>query len=42
MFTGPGAPTIDDVWRGDIAAVRPVGPDLRLDVVPRPRTQENG
>jgi len=34
LFTGPGAPTIDDVWRGRIAATRAVGDDLRVDIVP--------
>ena len=32
LFTGPGAPTIADVWRGRIAAVRHLGPDLRIDL----------
>jgi diaminohydroxyphosphoribosylaminopyrimidine deaminase/5-amino-6-(5-phosphoribosylamino)uracil reductase len=34
LFAGPGAPTIDDVWRGEIAGVRAVGRDVRIDVVP--------
>jgi diaminohydroxyphosphoribosylaminopyrimidine deaminase/5-amino-6-(5-phosphoribosylamino)uracil reductase len=34
LFAGPGAPTIDDVWRGEIVEVRPVGRDLRIDIVP--------
>lgn len=32
VFTGRGAPTIDDVWRGRIAAVAAVGGDLRIDM----------
>lgn len=32
LFAGPGAPTIDDVWRGRIVAVRRVGADLRIDL----------
>jgi diaminohydroxyphosphoribosylaminopyrimidine deaminase/5-amino-6-(5-phosphoribosylamino)uracil reductase len=32
LFTGAGAPTIDDVWRGRIAAVERVGDDLRIEL----------
>jgi diaminohydroxyphosphoribosylaminopyrimidine deaminase/5-amino-6-(5-phosphoribosylamino)uracil reductase len=32
LFAGPGAPTIDDVWRGRIVAVERVGDDLRIEV----------
>ena len=35
LFTGPGAPTIDDVWRGRFAGIRQLGDDVRIDVVPR-------
>lgn len=34
LFAGPGVASIDELWRGRIEAVRHVGPDLRLDVVP--------
>jgi len=34
LFAGPGAKTIDDVWRGRIAAVERIGDDLRLEVEP--------
>src|SRR5690606_11460874 len=34
LFAGPGAPTIDDVWRGRIDEVRRLGADLRVDLVP--------
>lgn len=34
LFTGPGAPTIDDVWRGRIDGIRQLGDDVRIDVVP--------
>ena len=40
VFTGAGAPTIDDVWRGRIDAVRCVGDDVRIDVVPHRGCQE--
>jgi diaminohydroxyphosphoribosylaminopyrimidine deaminase/5-amino-6-(5-phosphoribosylamino)uracil reductase len=32
LFTGPGAPTIDDVWRGRITNVERLGDDLKLEV----------
>jgi diaminohydroxyphosphoribosylaminopyrimidine deaminase/5-amino-6-(5-phosphoribosylamino)uracil reductase len=32
LFSGPGAATIEDVWRGRIVSVRPVGPDVRIEV----------
>jgi diaminohydroxyphosphoribosylaminopyrimidine deaminase/5-amino-6-(5-phosphoribosylamino)uracil reductase len=34
LFAGPGAPTIDDVWRGRIVSVARVGEDLRVEVAP--------
>jgi diaminohydroxyphosphoribosylaminopyrimidine deaminase/5-amino-6-(5-phosphoribosylamino)uracil reductase len=34
MFAGPGVPTIDDVWRGEIVRVEQLGGDLRIDVEP--------
>lgn len=34
MLAGPGAPTIDDLWRGEITAVTRLGPDLRIDLRP--------
>jgi diaminohydroxyphosphoribosylaminopyrimidine deaminase/5-amino-6-(5-phosphoribosylamino)uracil reductase len=35
LFAGPGAARIDDVWRGAIRAVTPLGPDLRIDLEPQ-------
>jgi diaminohydroxyphosphoribosylaminopyrimidine deaminase/5-amino-6-(5-phosphoribosylamino)uracil reductase len=32
VFAGPGAPTIDDVWRGRIVSVVRLGADLRIDL----------
>jgi diaminohydroxyphosphoribosylaminopyrimidine deaminase / 5-amino-6-(5-phosphoribosylamino)uracil reductase len=32
LFTGPGASTIDDVWRGRIVSLRHLGDDLRFDL----------
>ncbi|CAN5830395.1 bifunctional diaminohydroxyphosphoribosylaminopyrimidine deaminase/5-amino-6-(5-phosphoribosylamino)uracil reductase RibD [soil metagenome] len=34
LLAGPGAGTIDDVWRGRITATTRLGPDLRLDLEP--------
>ena len=34
MLAGPGAPTIDDLWRGEITSVTRLGPDLRIDLRP--------
>jgi diaminohydroxyphosphoribosylaminopyrimidine deaminase / 5-amino-6-(5-phosphoribosylamino)uracil reductase len=34
LFAGAGAPSIGEVWRGDIAALRRLGADLRVDLVP--------
>lgn len=36
LFAGPGAPTMAELWRGEIAEVTPLGPDLRIDLVPAP------
>ena len=32
VFAGPGAPSIDDVWRGRILSVNRLGDDLRIDL----------
>ncbi len=34
VFAGPGAATIDDIWRGRLVSSRQIGDDLRIDVVP--------
>jgi diaminohydroxyphosphoribosylaminopyrimidine deaminase/5-amino-6-(5-phosphoribosylamino)uracil reductase len=34
LFTGPGAGTIADVWRGEIDVVERLGADVRIDLVP--------
>jgi diaminohydroxyphosphoribosylaminopyrimidine deaminase / 5-amino-6-(5-phosphoribosylamino)uracil reductase len=33
LFSGPGAPSMADLWRGRISSVRRIGPDLRVDVL---------
>jgi diaminohydroxyphosphoribosylaminopyrimidine deaminase / 5-amino-6-(5-phosphoribosylamino)uracil reductase len=38
LFTGPGASTMADVWRGRIAGVTHLGDDLRVDLYPRVRS----
>jgi diaminohydroxyphosphoribosylaminopyrimidine deaminase/5-amino-6-(5-phosphoribosylamino)uracil reductase len=35
LFSGQGAATLDGFWRGQIAAIRQVGADVRLDLLPR-------
>jgi diaminohydroxyphosphoribosylaminopyrimidine deaminase/5-amino-6-(5-phosphoribosylamino)uracil reductase len=32
VFAGPGAATMDDVWRGRIVSVEHLGPDLRIEL----------
>jgi diaminohydroxyphosphoribosylaminopyrimidine deaminase/5-amino-6-(5-phosphoribosylamino)uracil reductase len=32
LFTGPGAATIDDVWRGQVISIERLGDDLRVEV----------
>jgi diaminohydroxyphosphoribosylaminopyrimidine deaminase / 5-amino-6-(5-phosphoribosylamino)uracil reductase len=32
VFAGPGAPTIDEVWRGQMMSVTPLGADLRVEL----------
>ena len=34
LFTGPGAATMTDVWRGRITRVTPLGDDIRVDLHP--------
>jgi diaminohydroxyphosphoribosylaminopyrimidine deaminase / 5-amino-6-(5-phosphoribosylamino)uracil reductase len=36
VFAGPGAATIDDLWRGRITGVRRLGVDVRVDLEPFP------
>lgn len=36
LIAGPSVPTIDEFWRGRIAAVRSIGDDVRIDLVPLP------
>jgi len=35
LFRGPGAASIDDVWRGRIGSVKTMGDDLRIDLYPQ-------
>ena len=35
MFTGQGAASVSDLWRGEIHTVTELGPDLRIDLRPR-------
>ncbi len=38
LFAGAGAPTIADLWRGELRSVTRIGDDLRVDLAPRPST----
>ncbi len=40
LFAGPGAGTIDDVWRGRIVDVRRLGADLRVELAPATASEE--
>jgi diaminohydroxyphosphoribosylaminopyrimidine deaminase/5-amino-6-(5-phosphoribosylamino)uracil reductase len=35
LFAGPGAPTMDDLWRGRLVSVTRLGDDLRVDLAPQ-------
>jgi diaminohydroxyphosphoribosylaminopyrimidine deaminase/5-amino-6-(5-phosphoribosylamino)uracil reductase len=32
VFAGPGAPSLDSVWRGRVVSVEQLGPDLRIEL----------
>ena len=34
LFAGPGAPTIADVWRGEVRSVSSLGRDIRVELAP--------
>jgi diaminohydroxyphosphoribosylaminopyrimidine deaminase/5-amino-6-(5-phosphoribosylamino)uracil reductase len=34
VFSGPGAPTMSQAWRGQIIGMRQLGPDVRIDLGP--------
>lgn len=34
LFAGPGAATIDDLWRGEVRSVTSLGGDVRVDLAP--------
>lgn len=40
MFRGPGAATVDELWRGRLLGVRQVGSDLRVDLARQPAGSE--
>lgn len=37
VFNGPGASTIEDVWRGEIVSTRLLGTDLEIQLIPKDR-----
>lgn len=38
MIAGPSTASMESIWRGRFAGVRPVGPDLRIDLIPTNRS----
>jgi diaminohydroxyphosphoribosylaminopyrimidine deaminase/5-amino-6-(5-phosphoribosylamino)uracil reductase len=34
MFSGPGAPGVEDLWRGRLVSVTRLGPDVRIELAP--------
>jgi diaminohydroxyphosphoribosylaminopyrimidine deaminase/5-amino-6-(5-phosphoribosylamino)uracil reductase len=34
-IAGPGASGVGDLWRGEVVAIRQIGPDIRIDLAPR-------
>jgi len=34
LFAGPGAPTIGQVWRGEVRSVTSLGGDVRVELAP--------
>jgi diaminohydroxyphosphoribosylaminopyrimidine deaminase / 5-amino-6-(5-phosphoribosylamino)uracil reductase len=34
MFSGPGAPSVDDLWRGRVVSVTSLGTDVRVELAP--------
>ncbi len=34
MFRGPGAPGVEDLWRGRLVSVTRLGPDVRIELAP--------
>jgi diaminohydroxyphosphoribosylaminopyrimidine deaminase/5-amino-6-(5-phosphoribosylamino)uracil reductase len=36
LFSGPGASSIDELWRGRVVSVERLGPDLRVELSPDP------
>jgi diaminohydroxyphosphoribosylaminopyrimidine deaminase / 5-amino-6-(5-phosphoribosylamino)uracil reductase len=37
MFAGPGAPTMDQIWRGRVVSVQQLGDDVRMELAPAER-----
>ncbi|HUF99547.1 MAG TPA: bifunctional diaminohydroxyphosphoribosylaminopyrimidine deaminase/5-amino-6-(5-phosphoribosylamino)uracil reductase RibD [Ilumatobacter sp.] len=34
LLAGPTTPTISELWRGEFVGVRPIGTDIRIDLIP--------
>jgi len=35
MFSGPGAPDVEELWRGRLVSVTQLGTDVRVELAPR-------
>ncbi|MDE3087717.1 MAG: bifunctional diaminohydroxyphosphoribosylaminopyrimidine deaminase/5-amino-6-(5-phosphoribosylamino)uracil reductase RibD [Acidobacteriota bacterium] len=42
LFAGPGVPSMAELWRGRIVSVARLGPDLRVELAPRRRSNGAG
>jgi len=40
MFAGPGAPRVEDLWRGRVVSVTALGPDVRVELAPGGRQDD--
>lgn len=40
LFAGPGAPTMEQLWRGRVVSVERLGDDVRLELAPYRRAAE--
>ena len=40
LFAGPGAPTIDDLWRGRLVSVTSLEGDLRVELAARTEAED--
>ena len=41
LFAGPGAPTVEQLWRGRVVSVERLGDDVRMEIAPGRRDRES-